>query len=79
MWPKKQRASISLTPIRIDSDAFDRILWQGNMGDGAPYPTTRSGVDLSRNRAQLLEQWQEKSKSQRQRNSAALPPRSGSM
>jgi DNA-binding beta-propeller fold protein YncE len=40
---------------RIDAEAFNRILWEGIMGD-VPYPTVRSGMDLRRNRRQLLKQ-----------------------
>jgi YVTN family beta-propeller protein len=40
---------------RIDAEAFNRILWEGIMGD-VPYPTVRSGRDLRRNRRQLLKQ-----------------------
>jgi len=38
---------------RVDPEAFNRVIWQGLMGD-KPYPTTRSGADLRRNREQLL-------------------------
>jgi hypothetical protein len=37
----------------VDSGAFNRILWEGLMGD-RPYPTGRSGQDLSTNREALL-------------------------
>ncbi|HYL13362.1 MAG TPA: hypothetical protein VEV41_10005 [Terriglobales bacterium] len=38
---------------RVDPEQFNRVIWQGLMGD-KPYPTTRSGTDLRRNRQQLL-------------------------
>jgi len=38
---------------RVDADTFNRLLWRGIMGD-LPYPTTRSGLDLRRNRGQFL-------------------------
>ena len=38
---------------RVDPEAFNRVIWQGLMGD-RPYPTMRSGVDLRQNRVQLL-------------------------
>src|SRR5215831_7491805 len=38
---------------RVDPEKFNRVLWEGLMGD-KPYPTTRSGLDLSHNREQLL-------------------------
>jgi len=42
---------------RIDVEAYNRVLWEGTMGD-IPYPTTRSGKDLRKNRAQLLKAWE---------------------
>lgn len=47
----------------LDTEAFNRILWQGIMGD-RPYPTERSGLDLRKNRSQLLKKWQESVKDQ---------------
>jgi DNA-binding beta-propeller fold protein YncE len=38
---------------RVDPEQFNRVIWQGLMGD-RPYPTTRSGADLRHNREQLL-------------------------
>jgi len=38
---------------RVDPEQFNRVIWQGLMGD-RPYPTTRSGADLRQNREQLL-------------------------
>jgi hypothetical protein len=48
---------------RLDTGAFNRILWKGIMGD-VPYPTARSGMDLRKNRAQLLKRWEASKKSQ---------------
>ncbi len=39
---------------RVDSERFNLILWKGIMGEDQPYPTGRSGRDLSRNRKELL-------------------------
>ena len=36
-----------------DASAYNRVLWEGTMGD-RPYPTTRSGLDLRHNRKKLL-------------------------
>jgi len=41
---------------RIDVEAYNRVLWAGTMGD-VPYPTTRSGPALRKNRTQLLKTW----------------------
>jgi YVTN family beta-propeller protein len=37
-----------------DPSAYNRILWEGTMGN-RPYPATRSGLDLRHNRRKLLE------------------------
>jgi hypothetical protein len=38
-----------------DAVLYDRVLWEGTMGD-RPYPLTRSGLDLRHNRKKLLQQ-----------------------
>ena len=38
---------------RVDGGSFNRILWKGLMS-GKPYPAAPTGIDLSRNRQQLL-------------------------
>lgn len=38
---------------RVDPEQFNRVIWQGLMGD-KPYPTTRSGADLRQNRKALV-------------------------
>lgn len=53
---------------KLDTEAFNRVLWKGIMGD-LPYPTTRSGDDLRKNRAQLLKKWAESKK-----NAASAEP-----
>ena len=40
-----------------DADVFNRLVWEGMFGD-KPYPTERTGEDLSRNRQALLAQAQ---------------------
>jgi len=44
-WEAKTRGFDFSVEDRIDSEKFNRILWEGLMGD-KPYPTTRSGADL---------------------------------
>jgi DNA-binding beta-propeller fold protein YncE len=34
----------------LEADAFNRVLWTGLKGEDIPYPTERSGLDLSRDR-----------------------------
>lgn len=38
---------------RLDSEAFNQVLWKGLMGD-KPYPWERDGLNLSKHRNQLL-------------------------
>ena len=42
---------------RLDTEAFNRVLWKGIMGE-VPYPTVRSGLDLRKNRREMLKQWE---------------------
>jgi hypothetical protein len=37
-----------------DADAYNRVLWEGTMGE-RPYPVARSGLDLRHNRKKLLD------------------------
>jgi len=55
-WAEKLKGFEFHDADRIDTEAFNRVLWEGIMGD-VPYPTTRSGLDLRRHRAQLLRNW----------------------
>ena len=43
---------------KVDSEAFNRVVWAGTKGDRVPYPTERNRVDLRQNRAQLLKESQ---------------------
>jgi hypothetical protein len=69
-----QPFQVPATGLRADgnTDAFNRILWQGNMGDNVSCPTTRSGLGLRQNRALLLKLWQE-NKMQSHQNAAPSP------
>jgi DNA-binding beta-propeller fold protein YncE len=71
-WAAKTKGFDFSDADRIDADAFNRILWQGSMGDNVPYPTVRSRQDLRQNRAQMIKHWQE-SKEQSRQTSVALP------
>lgn len=55
-WAKKTIDQDFHDADRIDADEFNRILWKGIMGR-VPYPTVRSGIDLSENREKLLSEW----------------------
>jgi DNA-binding beta-propeller fold protein YncE len=52
-WAEKLKGFDFHDADKIDAETFNRILWEGTMGD-APYPTVRSGLDLRGNRPQLL-------------------------
>ena len=41
---------------KLDSAAFNLVLWNGLKGENQAYPAERDGRDLSKNRKQLLEQ-----------------------
>jgi hypothetical protein len=71
-WAAKTKGFDFSDADRIDAAAFNRVLWQGTMGDNLPYPTVRSGQDLRRNRSELIKRWQE-SKSQSKQVSIASP------
>ncbi|HUD64378.1 MAG TPA: hypothetical protein VMQ17_07365 [Candidatus Sulfotelmatobacter sp.] len=45
-WEAKTKGFDFSAEDRIDSDAFNRIIWEGLMG-GKAYPNTRSGANLS--------------------------------
>jgi YVTN family beta-propeller protein len=53
-WAKHTRQFDFSDHDRIDSSAFNRVLWRGIKGDSVPYPSERNGKDLSTNRAELL-------------------------
>jgi YVTN family beta-propeller protein len=55
-WAEQTSGMNFAVEDKLDTPKFNRILWTGTMGD-LPYPSQRSGVDLSKNRAALLDQW----------------------
>ena len=55
-WASKMRGFDFKHSDHLDTARFNRILWEGLKGDRVPYPTTRNGRDLRRNRKSLLEQ-----------------------
>ncbi len=52
-WEAKTKGFDFSQEDRVDPDKFNRVIWEGLMGD-RPYPTVRSGADLRQNRDQLL-------------------------
>jgi YVTN family beta-propeller protein len=59
-WAAKTKGFNFADADRVDANAFNRVLWEGTMGDHVPYPTERNGKDLRLNRAKLLKEWNEK-------------------
>jgi hypothetical protein len=60
-WEEKTKGFDFSREDRIDSERFNRIIWEGIMG-GQPYPTTRSGANLRRHDGPQPEAEQVKSK-----------------
>ncbi len=54
-WAQKTQAFTFVKEDLNDAAAYNRVLWEGTMGD-RPYPNTRSGRDLRRNRKKMLTQ-----------------------
>jgi len=52
-WAKVTRGMDFSAEDRFDFAQYNRILWQGLMGN-KPYPATPSGLDLRSDRAELL-------------------------
>ena len=53
-WGEKMAGLDFSRSDHLDSARFNRLLWAGLKGEDTPYPTTRSGSDLRRNRQRLL-------------------------
>jgi hypothetical protein len=52
-WSKVTKGMDFSVEDHFDFDRYNRILWRGLMGN-RPYPARPTGVDLSRDRAELL-------------------------
>ena len=53
-WAAKMQAFNFKHSDHLDAARFNRVLWEGMKGEHVPYPTRRSGRDLSKNRQRLL-------------------------
>jgi hypothetical protein len=53
-WAEQTRNFDFSEEDKLDSQAFNQILWKGLKGESAAYPTERSGKDLRRHRAAIL-------------------------
>jgi DNA-binding beta-propeller fold protein YncE len=54
-WQQQSQGMDFSAEDRLNAPWFNRILWQGLMGEAAPYPQTRDGHDFRRNRKRLFE------------------------
>ena len=54
-WAEETKGFTFVKEDLNDATAYNRVLWQGTMGD-RPFPTVRSGRDLRKNRRRLLGQ-----------------------
>ncbi len=55
-WAEKTLGFDFSVEDKLDSGAFNLVLWNGLKGEDQVYPAERDGRDLSKNRRQLLEQ-----------------------
>jgi hypothetical protein len=53
-WGEKTKGMDFSKEDKVDPERFNRVLWQAFKGENTPYPTHRSGRNLSRNRQILL-------------------------
>ena len=53
-WGEQTRGLDFTRSDHADTGRFNRVLWAGLMGEGPPYPVTRSGRDLRSHRRELL-------------------------
>ena len=57
-WWLEQTKGMDFTrEDRLDADRYNHLLWKGVMGEGVPYPETRSRANLRHNRKKLLENY----------------------
>jgi len=62
-WAAQTKGMNFAVEDRLDTPKFNRVLWEGTMGNRA-YPTLRSGADLRTNREELLKSFHEARASQ---------------
>ena len=57
-WAQVTKEMDFTSEDRLDPAGFNRILWQGIMGD-KPYPAVPTGIDLRQNREELLTRYRQ--------------------
>jgi hypothetical protein len=78
-WAEKTKGFDFSAEDKVDAARYNRILWEGVMGENVPYPSIRTRKDLRHNRQLLLQQYR---KHQEARLSAArieVPARGGGL
>jgi DNA-binding beta-propeller fold protein YncE len=55
-WAEKTKGMDFSVEDRVDPEKFNRIIWEGLVGDDVPYPTARDGRDLRESRDVLLKE-----------------------
>jgi DNA-binding beta-propeller fold protein YncE len=58
-WEKHMRGQNFSVEDDLDTPRFNRALWLGLAGPGVPFPSHTTGIDLSKDREQLLEKYRE--------------------
>jgi DNA-binding beta-propeller fold protein YncE len=58
-WAERTQGYDFSSEDKIDSAAFNQVLWNGLKGEDQPYPSHRDGRDLSRHRQFLLREFEE--------------------
>jgi hypothetical protein len=56
-WVEQTKGMDFSREDRLDSNRYNHLVWRGVMGEGVPYPETRSRANLRRNRKKLLEDY----------------------
>ena len=59
-WGAKTRGFDFSVEDRLDAGQYNRIIWQGLMGQSTAYPNIRDGKDLRHNRSKLLKAFRRK-------------------
>ena len=62
-WAKHTKGMDFSVEDHLDTEKYNRILWTGTIGN-KPYPSTRSGLDLRANRAELLKDFHDRQAAQ---------------
>jgi YVTN family beta-propeller protein len=66
-WAKVTKGMDFSTEDKVNGEQFNRILWQGLMGD-KPYPSTPTGLDHRANREELLKRYRANLQQQTERS-----------